>query len=177
MEEFHETHIPIEEKGKMHENLIESTLDYIAESTRHLDHQINIVIGISTATFLLAVSIFEKENNSLPLLCIMIFTGASSLVGLLAVHPPRGMRKRGQPESLLYRKNIESFNSPKEYEKAAMAAMATPEKTQEQYAIEVFNLCKYYFRPKRRLFHMSRRLLFAGIALSLVAFLFEVFMK
>ncbi len=173
---FHRTHLPEEKKTEKHESLIESTLHHIAESTHHLDHQINIVVGISAATFLLSVSIFEKKHENTSLLFIMIFAGASALVGLLAVHPPRFMRKRGQPESLLYRKKIVSFSSPKEYEKAAAFAMETPEKTREQYAVEVYNLCKYYYRPKRKLFHISRKLLFTGIALSLFTFLVQVFM-
>jgi hypothetical protein len=175
-ESFHTTHIPPEKEDDKHENLIESVLHHVSESTRHLDHQINIVIGISAATFLLSVSMFEKEHENVPLLFIMIFAGASALVGLLAVHPPRGMRKRGQPESLLYRKKIESFASPKEYEEAVAEAMSSPEKTREQYAIEVYNLCKYYYGPKRKLFHISRKLLFMGIALSLAAFLLQVFL-
>lgn len=171
---FHPTHLPVEHEANKHESFIESVLHHIAESTHHLDHQINIVIGISAATFLLSVSMFEKEHGSTPLFFIMIFAGASALVGLLAVHPPSFMRKRGQPESLLYRKKIEGFNSPEEYSKAVETATETPEKTNEQYAIEVYNLCKYYYRPKRKLFHISRKLLFAGIALSLIAFLVEV---
>ncbi len=151
--------------------MIESVLEHIAESTQHLDHQINIVIGISAATFVLTSSMFEKESDNLALFLIMVFAGASALVGLLAVHPPRYMRKRGQPESLLYRKKIESFDSPKEYEKAAAEAMESPEKTREQYSIEVYNLCKYYYRPKRKLFHISRKLLFIGIFLSLFIFI------
>jgi hypothetical protein len=176
-ESFHTTHLPEEQGSEKSESLIETTLHSISESVRHLDHQINIVIGISTATFLLAVSMFEKENESMPLFFIMIFAGASALVGLLAVHPPRYMRKSGQPESLLYRKKIENFASPKEYEKAVATVMASPEKVRENYAIEVYNLCRYYYRPKRRLFHISRKLLFVGIALSLVTFIVQIFMS
>lgn len=175
MEEFHTTHIPAEEETKGRENFIDNILDNIAEFTRHLDHQINIVIGISTAMFVLTVSMLEKEPDSIPLFFIMIFSGASALVGLLAVHPPRSMRKHGQPESLLYKKKIESFDSPKEYEKAITAIVATPEKIREQYTIEIYNLCKYYYRPKRKLFHISRKLLFVGIALSLITFLLQIF--
>ncbi len=174
-ESFHATHLPEEKVTDKHGNLIESALNHIAESTQHLDHQINIVIGISAATFLLSVSILEKEPKNLPLFFIMIFAGVSALTGLLAVHPPHFMRKRGQPESLLYRKKIESFSSPSEYEKAVIEAMTTSKKTREQYAIEVYNLCKYYYRPKRQLFHISRKLLFLGIAVSLAVFLFQVF--
>jgi hypothetical protein len=174
-ESFHTTHLPSDKAVKKHEGLIESVLEHIADSTQHLDHQINIVIGISAAIFVLTVSMFEKEHGSVSLFLIMIFAGASALVGLLAVHPPRKMRKRDQPESLLYRKKIESFNSSKEYEKAIMAAAATSEKACEQYAIEIYNLCKYYYGPKRKLFHLSRKLLFAGIALSLIAFLLQNF--
>ena len=174
---FHATHIPIEKDEKKGESLLESALVHISESVRHLDHQINIVIGISAAIFVLAVSMFEKESESIALFFIMIFAGSSALVGLLAVHPPRAMRKRGQPESLLYRKKIEGFTSPKEYERAVQEAMITPEKVSEQYATEVYNLCKYYYRPKRKLFHISRKLLFVGIALSLATFFFEFFTK
>lgn len=173
---FHTTHLPAEKEAKKHESLIESVLVHVAESTHHLDHQINIVIGISAATFVLTVSIFEKEHGTTALFFVMIFAGVSALVGLLAVHPPRFMRKRGQPESLFYRKKIENFDSPKEYEKAVALAMASEGKSREQYAIEIYNLCKYYHRPKRKLFHLSRTFLFIGIALSLVVFIFQAFM-
>jgi len=172
-ESFHATHLPVEKKEKMHDGLIESIFEHISEHTQHLDHQINIVIGISAATFVLTSSMFEKESDSLALFFIMICAGASALIGLLAVHPPHFMRKRGQPESLLYRKKIESFESPEAFEMATKEAMSTPEKTREQYAIEVYNLCKYYYRPKRKLFHASRKLLFIGIFLSLFTFVIQ----
>jgi hypothetical protein len=172
-ESFHMTHIPHEDEEAKGGSLVESALVHIAESVRHLDHQINIVIGISAAIFVLSASIFEKEHGSVPLFFVMIFAGASALVGLLAVHPPRGMRKRGQSESLLYRKKIEEFDSPKAYAEAVKEAMNAPKKIEEEYATEVYNLCKYYYRPKRKLFHLSRKLLFAGIALSLLTFLIQ----
>jgi hypothetical protein len=172
-ESFHNIHLPEEKGEKLHGDFVESVLSRIAESTQHLDHQINIVMGISVATFILSESAFEKEHGSIALFFIMIFAGASAVFGLLAVHPPRFMRKRGQSESLLYRKNIESFDSPEAYEKAIRKVMTSEKKTSEQYAIEIYNLCKYYYSPKRKLFHISRKLLILGITLSLLTFVFH----
>ncbi len=172
-ESFHNTHIPEEKTEKLRGDFLESIFSHVAESTQHLDHQINIVIGISVAAFILSESAFEKEHGSISLFITMIFAGASAVFGLLAVHPPKFMRKRGQPESLLYRKKIESFHSPKEYEIALTETMKNSKKTREQYAIEIYNLCKYYYSPKRQLFHISRKFLISGITLSLLTFIYH----
>jgi hypothetical protein len=174
MEGFHSSHLPEDESIKHQEGLFEVTLERMSEATQHLDHQTNIVIGISTAIFVFTASLLEKEEASLALFIMMIFAASSSLAGLLAVHPPKYMRKRGQPESLLYRKVVQRFASAKHYEEAVTEAMASPSKIKEQYAIEIYNVSKYYYRPKRKLFHLSRKLLFYGIFLSLITFLLQI---
>lgn len=156
-------------------DFVEITLHRVSEITKHLDNQINIGIGISTAVFAFATSVLEKSDYSPALFVMMIFSAVSALAGLLAVHPPAFMRKRDQEESLMYRKKIESFKTAEDYRKAITAASASKEAIWGQYAKEIYNVCKYYYRPKRKLFHLSRQLLFWGIALSLFVFLVTFF--
>ncbi len=94
--------------------------------------------------------------------------GISALVALFAVHPPRFMRKRGQKESLLYNKNISSFSSFKEYAQEIKKVTTDKDAMIEQYAIEIYNLARYYYNPKRKLFHLSRNILIIGFILFMI---------
>ncbi|MDB5259683.1 MAG: hypothetical protein JWO73_891 [Candidatus Taylorbacteria bacterium] len=173
-QETYRAELPTEKAGEKSSGFIEKSLDRITDMVQHLDHQINIVIGISIAIFAFTASIFEK-GESLPILFMMLFSAVAALVGLVAIHPPHSMRKRGQDESLLYRKKIESFSSADDYLKAAQEMTESEEEIDRNYAVETYNLCKFYYRPKRKLFHIARQLLFIGIALSLATFVIELF--
>lgn len=145
--------------------------------THHLDSQTNILISISTALFLLSSSSFLGGNRDLSLLIISLFSGLSTLVGLLAVHPPRFMREHGQEESILFTKSISHFKSAKEFEEEVTRVVVDHEKIVSQYSLELYNLAKYYYRPKRTLFRWARNLLLLGIALGLFSFLIEILVK
>lgn len=171
----HQFHLP--ESDSAHPKSAEfvtSILERMTEMTEHSDHQLNILIGLSTAVFVFSAAGFEQSPNNIPLLIMAVFSAASSLVGLLAVHPPRGMRKTGQPESLMYNKKIASYPSADEYAKDLKQTAVEPEKILAEYAREIYNLAKYYYRPKRRLFQLSRRILFLGVTFALVSFLLNL---
>jgi len=137
---------------------------------RHMDNQINILVGLSSGVFILSVSqIAVKSVFVIPLLILAVFSLSSALISLLAVLPPRPMRKKNQKESLFYNKNIIKFKSPNDYCKALLEASESVESIAGQYAFEIYNLSRYYYRPKRFLFKLARHLLFMGVLLSLVA--------
>ncbi len=145
--------------------------------THHLDSQTHILIGISTALFFLSVASFQDGKEELSLLIIGLFSALSTLVGLLSIHPPRFMRKYGQEESIMFSKNIAHYSSAQEYSKELTKVVTNHEMVVDQFGIELYNLAKYYYRPKRVLFRLSRNLLFFGIALGLFSFLIEILVK
>lgn len=140
---------------------------------RHLDTQINILMGISSAIFVFSASQIKNSEWWMFLLVVSIFSAASSFISLLAIHPPRFLRKRNQMESLMYNKKIASLKSSKEYAKQLEDVFRDEKKIIEQFSIEMYNLCKYYYRPKRKLFNLSRNILISGIFISLIAFILD----
>jgi len=144
---------------------------------RHIDSQVQILIGLSSATFLFSGSnLLGKEPGvEIAWLVLGTFAALAALVGLLAIHPPRFMRKRGQNESLMYNKKISSFASSSKYEEELRRVVGDQDALIKQYSIEIYNLSKYYYQPKRKLFRISRNLYFAGIGLSLTLLIFAFF--
>lgn len=128
---------------------------------RHLDTQINILLGISSAVFMFSASQIKNSEWEIFFIIISGFSAMSSIICLCAIHPPKFMRKRGQVESLMYSKKVSAFESQTEYSKELKKIKGNEENIIDEYATEIYNLCKYYYRPKRKLFNVSRNILFA----------------
>lgn len=151
-------------------NLLANILQKGVDFTRHIDMQSNVLIGISSAVFLFAATKIPNDLNGAFLL-LGFFSALATITALMAVHPPRFMRKRGQKESLLYNKRIVAFPSAEEYRRELAHVVGSQDAILQQYATEIYNIYKYFYLPKRRLFKASRNLLFAGIFFALLAFL------
>lgn len=149
---------------------ISSILQKAENFARHMDNQTNILLGLSSGIFVLSASQIRTENGSIviPLLVLAIFSLVSALMAIFAIIPPRTMRKKGQKESLLYNKKISEFKSPKQYAKELLEVSRDFEKITQECATELYNLSRYYYQPKRRLFKWSRNLLLLGLSLSLL---------
>jgi hypothetical protein len=149
-------------------------LNAVVDKTNTLIHQVdtqsNILISIGTAVFLFSANRYATDKY-LYLLALSFFSSLSMVVGLFAVHPPRFMRKKSQKESMMYSKTITSYGNPSNYSKELSDIIGNRDKMIEQYSTELFNLCTYYYRPKRDLFKLSRNLLLTGIILGLLLFL------
>lgn len=156
--------------GKFLEELIEKSYQF----PLHLDTQTNILVGVSSAIFLFSISSFLEITKDAAFLVLAVFSALSALVGLFAIHPPRFMRKRGQTESLMHHKHIVSFRSPKEYSQKLLQIIGDKRRVTEEFATEIYNVSKYYYRPKRKLFHLARNLLFLGILASAAAFVAQL---
>ena len=129
----------------------------------HVDTQSNILIGVDLAIFVYASS----QSVSDPFfLALGAFAAASSLIALLAVHPPGFMRKHGQQESLLYHKRVSDFPSAAEYRKALEAVDGDRDALLDQFGSEIYNLYKFSYFPKRKLYKLARNLLLTGIVVS-----------
>jgi hypothetical protein len=142
--------------------------------THQLDIQASILIGITSAIFIFSLSQFFSGTKEFSLIILGGFAAVSTLLALLAIHPPRFMRKEGQEESLLFNKKVSSFPSAGEYEKELVRILDKPDQIIKQYAIELYNLARYYYRPKRKLFNLARNILLAGVVLTMYSFMIEI---
>ena len=138
---------------------------------QHLDIQANILIGINLAIFLFSISLYRDNVDELFFLVLAIVTGISTLVSILAIHPPRFMRKRGQRESLFYNKKVAEFESSKKYIKAVQEIIKNRDNVTQEYLLEIYNVYKYYYRPKRKLFNLARNILIIGIYFCALLFI------
>ncbi len=159
---------PSEELKKIGDHFLDGLLQKTYSFAQHLDHQVNILLGISSAVFLFSLSRVLERGGGPAFLVLSVCAGLSSLVALFAVHPPKFMRKRGQKESVFYHKHAETFSSSAEYAQALGEVIEHKEAMIQEYATEAYNVSKYYYRPKRRLFHLSRNLLLFGVLASFV---------
>jgi len=132
---------------------------------KHIDAQSNILIGVDLAIFVFASSRFTAAPDAF-FAALSLFAALSSFLALLAVHPPGFMRKRGQEESLLYHKRVTDFASADEYRKAMDGIDGEHDAIVRQFALETYNLYKYSYLPKRRLYKIARNLLLAGIVIG-----------
>lgn len=142
--------------------------------THQLDMQSSILIGITSAIFIFSLSEFFSGTKELALVILGIFSALSTFVALLAIHPPRFMRKAGQEESLMFSKKIANFPSAAVYKEELLKILDKPTELVDQYAVELYNLSKYYYRPKRNLFNFARNIILFGVGLALYSFVIEV---
>ncbi|OHA62824.1 MAG: hypothetical protein A3E07_01765 [Candidatus Wildermuthbacteria bacterium RIFCSPHIGHO2_12_FULL_45_9] len=156
------------------EQFLDGLLSRAYDFAQHLDNQTSILVGVSSAIFVFSLSLVVEQQGSFPFLILGIFAGCAALVGLFAVHPPKFMRKRGQEESLMYNKSIAGFASSSEYGEALEKIVDDKRAVIHEYAKEIYNVSKFYYRPKRKLFHLSRNILLIGIIVSLFVFLLSV---
>ena len=152
-------------------SFLDSILDRTNSLAQHIDNQIQILIGISSAIFIFSAGRLYGEGGKieLPLLVLAIFSIVSTISGLFAVHPPLSMREKGRIESLkslMYNKRIISFPSSSEYGEELLKTIKNPEEIVKQYATEIYTLSKYYYIPKRKLFHLTRDIFFLGFIIS-----------
>lgn len=140
----------------------------------HIDIQSSILLGVTSTVFVFSASRVVDGRGDLPFVILSLFSAASAFLSLIAVHPPRGMRKKGQNESLLYNKQIASFASHEEYRNALERMFQKEGGVIGEYAKEIYNVSKFYYRPKRALFSMARILLIVGIGCSLLAFMLSL---
>lgn len=140
---------------------------------RQFDTQANILIGISSGFALLSFSMMQNKIAFKPFAVLGFFSVLSVFAGLYSVHPPRFMRKKRQQESLLYNKKIGGFPSHAEYGEELIKMFEDRNRFVQEYALEIYNLYKYYYRPKRQLFTISRNLLIVGIVLGIAVFAYS----
>lgn len=149
------------------EIFLSNSINKVRQMTDHMDTQLNILIGISSAIFVFSASQYDSKHSYM-FLILALFAACSALIGIVAVHPFKFMRKRGAAEGVVYNRIVSQFPSHKDYAEALTKAVENEQNIIEQYAIEIYNLYKFYYRPKRDLYILTRNVLIAGIFLSII---------
>lgn len=155
--------------------VLNTNLQKVVGLINQIDLQVNITMVLGSAAFIFSVSNISK--NSQPhysLVVLGIFSALSALSALMAIHPPRFMRKRGQEESIFYHRKIAAFPSMEEYRDNIKGILSDEGNIVEEYSKEIYNLSKYYYRPKREFFRAARNLLIIGIFISFILFIFSI---
>jgi hypothetical protein len=157
---------------------LEGTSAKIIDSTRNVDSHSNVFLGLSMGIFALSINeLITSSHMHMTLTVVAIFSGISSMVALLAIRPPRFLIKKGQEESLMYTRKIAEFKSYKEYADALREALTSDEKLFCQYAKEIYNLSRFYYIPKIKLFSLSRNVFLFGVLAALFFMFLEIKFK
>ncbi len=153
--------------------LLANILDKTNRTVQHLDTQANILIGVSAGLFALSIGKSVSATSQVPVAFIIlaIMSAVTAVIALFAVHPPRFMRKRGQKESLFYQKYIENMGSAEKYEAALTERVGHIDAITKEYALEIYNMATYLYRPKRKLFNRARAIFLLGIICSFIVWL------
>lgn len=139
-----------------------------------IDQQINILVGISSAIFVYSISQYIAKQ-SLVHLCLTLFMALTMLLGIVTIHPFRWMRRRGKNESVLYNHHVVKQPSAKEYAAVLTTVIQNRSLLVEQYAIEIYNTYKYYYRPKRDLYIQARNVFSFGIVVTVFIVALQMF--
>ncbi|MEA3323054.1 MAG: DUF5706 domain-containing protein [Patescibacteria group bacterium] len=151
-------------------NLSEKIIDV----THTVDTHANIMIGINTAIFAFVVSkLFEVDTLRITMGIVAIFSACSALAAVSATRLPHFFSKTKHEKSILHAPRIAQFNSANEYAGALKKMTQSKDETFRQHALEVYNMSKYYYLPKRRMLAWSRYFFVFGVMLSGMFLLLE----
>lgn len=149
-------------------------IDKANSMVQHIDDQTNILTGVGTAIFVFAAARYDSAGNKLVFLLLGTFAALSAITSLFALHPPRFMRKKGQAESLIFPSNIARMSSVDSYVIAIAETVRSQAKVVEECSTELYNISRYYYLPKRKLYRIARNLLMFGIIIALVTFVLRL---
>lgn len=156
--------------------VLNENLQKINQNAEHIDTQTNNLVILSSALFAFSATGFLSTNSQVHfyLLILALFSSLSAITGLLALNPPEIFIGKRRAHSKFYSPGIAGYKSAEEYFESLKAMLADEKKTIEEYSLEIYNLAKFSYIPKRRLFNASRNILIAGFLLSLVLFVFQI---
>ncbi len=159
--------------------LMNGLLQKLGTYAQHVDAQSNVIVGLGTAVFVFSASNFHTSGNriSWPLLILATTSGLAALISLLAIDPPIFMRKKNQIESVFYHRKISKYANFGDYYRDLREVLRNEDDVVKETSKELYNIAKYYWRPKRILFGYARNVMFVGFVLSFTIFLFQAVFK
>jgi hypothetical protein len=148
-----------------------TNLEKATHFLRHVDMQANILIGVCSGLFIFAISLEPAvRSTEYALNVLAVFSALSALFSLVAVHPPRFLRKQGQKESIMYHRAVSRHATSTDYGRTLIKLLGDRTAITQQYATEIYNIYKYTYGPKRTFFNLGKNLLLVGVFASLVTF-------
>ncbi len=139
-------------------------------AVRHIDTKANFLLGISSVLFAYTYSNIAGSATLAPLMILNVSSGFSMLFSLFTIQPPRCIRSKGQELRIMFPGHISGFVSQEEFTKAFLES-ARDEKTMfEEISKEIYNLSRFYFALKYKLFAISRNILIAGVLVSMIVY-------
>ena len=144
---------------------------------RHLDIQLNVLMGINVASMMFAGAL-AAFNLPKTFLLLIIFPTISFGLTLLSLHPPRSMRKKSDRTNRLINNNyIASFSTTAEYSHQMKEIFSKSDKLFEELTIEIYTIINFYYRPKRLLFRWSLITFMIGLGVAAAAFMIYFSLK
>jgi len=140
---------------------------------QQLDTYANIMVALSSAIFIFSFSQMDA-GRSLFWVVLGLATGLATIFSLLMIRPPKQLRKRGQKESLMFKSEIISQKSAEEYGDRLEKMLGNKTEVIDQFGREIYNVAKYYYRPKKIMFFWARGVLLVGMSASLILFLLGI---
>jgi len=133
-----------------------------------LDTRANIIIGFNSALVLFLISGSAKEMLGGFTFSIILITLILSLFSaILALKPPKFLRKKGQAESIFYHDYM-TGKPEEEYEKEVFEVMDEEKMIFRSYITEAYNMSKFSNKPKKFYAHLSIRILIYGILITII---------
>lgn len=147
------------------------TLKKLIDLSRQIDMQVNMITSLSSVLLAFSVTQIIQQHEPITFAVLSVCMVCAVISALFAAHPPRFMRRAGQHQSAMYSKSIARYPSAVEYEAQLRSFLSDADAMVGEYAREIYNLSKYYYIPKRKLYLISRNFFVSGIALATITFI------
>ncbi len=146
----------------------------IIDAIHTVDNHANVMIGINTGVFIFVMTqLLAGEGFHFTLSVVAFFSVISVVCGLFAIRLPRFMGRVTRERSLLHTNRILEFGSAEAYADELQKMLVDDREIFRQHALEVYNLSKYYYTPKRKMLSYARLAFLCGVLASGVLLIIE----
>ncbi len=153
---------------------LEGLTKKVIDAAHTVDSHANVMVGVNTGIFVLVISmLFEVDSLRLTMGMVAIFSALSAIFAIFAIRLPHVFGHNEREKSLLHAPRIAEFGSAEAYADELQKMLDDDREIFRQHALEVYNLSKYYYIPKRKMLSYSRLFFLCGVMASAVFLLLE----
>ncbi len=153
---------------------LEGLTKKVIDAAHTVDSHANVMVGINTGIFVLVISmLFEVEVLRVTMGMVAIFSALSAIFAIFAIRLPHIFVHNEREKSLLHAPRIAEFGSAESYADELQKMLNNDQEIFRQHALEVYNLSRYYYIPKRKMLSYSRLFFLCGVIASAVFLLLE----
>ena len=154
--------------------LLRTTQQHHVRLSMMADHKANMLIGATFVVFTLAIGQSHSSSFSLPLMILAISAFCSAALAALAVMPAT-KTPTGEDPNLLF---FGAFSQiPEEEFKTALLkeSLGTQEEVYRTMMRDIYQMGSLLERKKYRYLGLAYRIFLAGLSVTLVTYVWEVF--